>query len=306
MVVAVWLLGVGTLKDLALVQLVGVIVGTYSSIFFATPLLVTLRERTELVRTHTRRVLNRRKPTRRGRRRAAESERPTRHRRRAGDRRRRRCVGSRQAPGRRQARPGRAADPTRLAPGGRRASGTPGGGKPRSLRTAGEPRRGGHAVGAWACSPCRVLGRRRRRDRLRRRRHADHLQHQHRRRRGVGRSAGVRAGADRLQLPRPGRPDGRRPRLRHHRGRRPRAAGARLPDQRQRGVLRRQADHLRRHGAGLGGAVGPVSGLRRGQPGRLHRHRHGRLRARAEEGPGDVRPGPRRSSTSASCSPRRR
>jgi preprotein translocase subunit SecF len=64
MVVAVWLLGVGTLKDLALVQLVGVIVGTYSSIFFATPLLVSLRERTDLVRSHTRRVLNRRKPTR--------------------------------------------------------------------------------------------------------------------------------------------------------------------------------------------------------------------------------------------------
>lgn len=63
MVVAVWLLGVGTLMDLALVQLVGVIVGTYSSIFFATPLLVSLRERTDLVRTHTRRVLNRRKPS---------------------------------------------------------------------------------------------------------------------------------------------------------------------------------------------------------------------------------------------------
>lgn len=61
MVVAVWLLGVGTLMDLALVQLVGVIVGTYSSIYFATPLLVSLRERTELVRSHTRRVLNRRK-----------------------------------------------------------------------------------------------------------------------------------------------------------------------------------------------------------------------------------------------------
>ncbi|WP_319445108.1 MULTISPECIES: protein translocase subunit SecF [unclassified Mycobacterium] len=61
MVVAVWLLGVGTLMDLALVQLVGVIVGTYSSIYFATPLLVTLRERTDLVRTHTRRVNNRRK-----------------------------------------------------------------------------------------------------------------------------------------------------------------------------------------------------------------------------------------------------
>ncbi len=62
MVVAVWLLGVGTLKDLALVQLIGIIVGTYSSIFFATPLLVTLRERTELVRTHTKRVLRRRGP----------------------------------------------------------------------------------------------------------------------------------------------------------------------------------------------------------------------------------------------------
>jgi preprotein translocase subunit SecF len=62
MVIAVWLLGVGTLMDLALVQLVGVIVGTYSSIFFATPLLVSLRERTEKVRSHTRRVMNRRKP----------------------------------------------------------------------------------------------------------------------------------------------------------------------------------------------------------------------------------------------------
>ena len=61
MVVAVWILGVGTLKDLALVQLVGILVGTYSSIFFATPLLVAMRERTQLVRNHTRRVLNRRK-----------------------------------------------------------------------------------------------------------------------------------------------------------------------------------------------------------------------------------------------------
>jgi preprotein translocase subunit SecF len=60
-VVAVWLLGVGTLKDLAIVQLVGILVGTYSSIFFATPLLVSMRERTELVRAHTRRVQNRRR-----------------------------------------------------------------------------------------------------------------------------------------------------------------------------------------------------------------------------------------------------
>jgi preprotein translocase subunit SecF len=62
MVVAVWLLGVCTPKDLALVQLVGILVGTYSSIFFATPLLVSMRERTELVRTHTRRVTRRRSP----------------------------------------------------------------------------------------------------------------------------------------------------------------------------------------------------------------------------------------------------
>ncbi|BBZ23398.1 protein translocase subunit SecF [Mycolicibacter hiberniae] len=60
MVVAVWLLGVGTLQDLALVQLVGVVVGTYSSIYLATPLLVTLRERTELVQNHNRRVMRRR------------------------------------------------------------------------------------------------------------------------------------------------------------------------------------------------------------------------------------------------------
>jgi preprotein translocase subunit SecF len=61
MVVAVWMLGVGTLKDLALVQLVGILTGHYASIFFATPLLVTLRERTDIVRNHTRRVLNRRR-----------------------------------------------------------------------------------------------------------------------------------------------------------------------------------------------------------------------------------------------------
>lgn len=60
MVVAVWLLGVGTLQDLALVQLVGVVVGTYSSIYFATPLLVSMRERTDLVRNHTRKVMRRR------------------------------------------------------------------------------------------------------------------------------------------------------------------------------------------------------------------------------------------------------
>ncbi|MFI8565795.1 protein translocase subunit SecF [Rhodococcus sp. NPDC078407] len=60
MVIAVWLLGVGTLKDLALVQLVGMIVGAYSSIFFATPLLVTLKEKWGPVAVHTRKVHSKR------------------------------------------------------------------------------------------------------------------------------------------------------------------------------------------------------------------------------------------------------
>ncbi|MGH3959013.1 protein translocase subunit SecF [Mycobacterium sp.] len=77
LVVAVWLLGVGTLKDLALVQLIGIIIGTYSSIFFATPLLVSLRERTELVRTHTRRVLRRRNPDNASEQESGKGEAPT-------------------------------------------------------------------------------------------------------------------------------------------------------------------------------------------------------------------------------------
>ncbi|MCP2287838.1 protein translocase subunit SecF [Nocardia amikacinitolerans] len=56
MVIAVWMLGVGTLKDLALVQLVGLLVGTYSSIFFATPLLVSIKERWGPVAAHTKKV----------------------------------------------------------------------------------------------------------------------------------------------------------------------------------------------------------------------------------------------------------
>ncbi|GGG08929.1 protein-export membrane protein SecF [Rhodococcoides trifolii] len=60
MIVAVWLLGVGTLKDLALIQLVGILVGAYSSIFFATPLVVTLKEKWGPVAAHTKKVLARR------------------------------------------------------------------------------------------------------------------------------------------------------------------------------------------------------------------------------------------------------
>lgn len=57
MVVAVWMMGVGTLKDLALIQLIGVIEGTFSSVFLATPLLVSLKNRLSKTKAHTASVL---------------------------------------------------------------------------------------------------------------------------------------------------------------------------------------------------------------------------------------------------------
>ncbi|QKT07259.1 protein translocase subunit SecF [Gordonia sp. X0973] len=63
MVIAVWMLGVGTLQDLALIQLVGVVVGTFSSVFLATPMLVSLKERNPDIAAHTRKVLARRAGT---------------------------------------------------------------------------------------------------------------------------------------------------------------------------------------------------------------------------------------------------
>ena len=56
LVVAVWLMGVGTLKDLALVQLAGVIAGTISSIYFSAPLLVTLKSFQKRYREHDEKV----------------------------------------------------------------------------------------------------------------------------------------------------------------------------------------------------------------------------------------------------------
>jgi preprotein translocase subunit SecF len=54
------LLGVGTLKDLALVLFVGLAAGTYSSIFLATPVVVDLKNREPGVQALRRRVLARR------------------------------------------------------------------------------------------------------------------------------------------------------------------------------------------------------------------------------------------------------
>lgn len=56
MVVAVWMLGVGTLRDLALIQLIGVIEGVFSSLFLATPLLVSLVERKAKYKRHNEEV----------------------------------------------------------------------------------------------------------------------------------------------------------------------------------------------------------------------------------------------------------
>jgi preprotein translocase subunit SecF len=54
------LLGAGTLKDIGLVLFVGMGAAVYSSIFFATPVLVTLKQRQPALRAHSQRVLARR------------------------------------------------------------------------------------------------------------------------------------------------------------------------------------------------------------------------------------------------------
>lgn len=59
MIVAVWMMGVGTLKDLALIQLIGVVEGVFSSIFLATPILVSLMSRKD-IRQHAEGVAKRR------------------------------------------------------------------------------------------------------------------------------------------------------------------------------------------------------------------------------------------------------
>jgi preprotein translocase subunit SecF len=59
--IGAWLLGAGTLKDLALALFVGIAVGTYSSIFIATPLLVHLRMREPEFKAQAERVYRRRR-----------------------------------------------------------------------------------------------------------------------------------------------------------------------------------------------------------------------------------------------------
>ncbi|HEX2132364.1 MAG TPA: protein translocase subunit SecF [Actinophytocola sp.] len=61
MVIGVGLLGVGTLADLALVLMVGMLAGTVSSLLLATPILVDLKQRDPRVRQQAARVAARRK-----------------------------------------------------------------------------------------------------------------------------------------------------------------------------------------------------------------------------------------------------
>lgn len=64
MIVAVWLLGVGTLQDLALIQLIGVVEGVISSLFLATSLLVTLTNAQSTYKEHNKKVADFRDGTR--------------------------------------------------------------------------------------------------------------------------------------------------------------------------------------------------------------------------------------------------
>ena len=59
--VGITYLGPGTLNDLALSLFVGMLVGTYSSIFIATPILVQIKERNAAVKAQANRVESRRK-----------------------------------------------------------------------------------------------------------------------------------------------------------------------------------------------------------------------------------------------------
>lgn len=50
--IGAFLLGAGTLRDISLALFVGIVVGTYSSVFLATPLLTWLRDREPQIRSH--------------------------------------------------------------------------------------------------------------------------------------------------------------------------------------------------------------------------------------------------------------
>jgi preprotein translocase subunit SecF len=76
--VGAFILGVGTIKDLALILFVGLATGTYSSLFLATPILADLTERQPQYQALARRVIARQAAeARRGARPAAAATRPS-------------------------------------------------------------------------------------------------------------------------------------------------------------------------------------------------------------------------------------
>ena len=58
--IGAFILGAGTLRDIALALFIGILVGTYSTIFIASPLYATLRLREPEVREQDARKLERR------------------------------------------------------------------------------------------------------------------------------------------------------------------------------------------------------------------------------------------------------
>jgi preprotein translocase subunit SecF len=113
LLIGVGLLGVGTLKDLALVQMVGIVAGTMSSILLATPLMVDLTMRRPAYRQQAERVAQRREKLARkamsegG---SAEGETPGQHPR----------ADSTNAPGEPMSSPGTPTKSSKSAPAGRR------------------------------------------------------------------------------------------------------------------------------------------------------------------------------------------
>ena len=73
--IGAFVLGAGTLRDISLALLIGIIVGTYSTIFVAAPLYAQFREGEAAIRKHDQKVRSiRPKASRQGRRRRTAAE----------------------------------------------------------------------------------------------------------------------------------------------------------------------------------------------------------------------------------------
>jgi preprotein translocase subunit SecF len=55
--IGAFILGAGTLRDISLALLIGIVIGTYSTIFIAAPLYSELREREPMIRKRDKKIL---------------------------------------------------------------------------------------------------------------------------------------------------------------------------------------------------------------------------------------------------------